>query len=103
MLRRKPLAGIVALCGIFSTLNAADAPISTSPSVTAATSSTPAKSEQLLFSYFKGNGDGLHLAYSDDGLHWTPLKGDQPFLLPQVGKEKLIRDPSIQPGPDGVF
>ena len=25
-----------------------------------------------LFSYFKGNGeDGLHLAYSNDGLKWT--------------------------------
>lgn len=75
---------------IYSTLGAADA-------------TAPAKSELLLFSYFKGNGDGLHLAYSDDGLHWTALKGDQPFLAPQVGKEKLIRDPSIQQGPDGVF
>ena len=27
--------------------------------------------EVLLFSYFKGNGeDGLHLAYSRDGLQW---------------------------------
>ncbi len=63
----------------------------------------PVQSESLLFAYFNGNGDGLHLASSDDGLKWTPLKGDRIFLAPQVGKEKLMRDPSIQRGPDGVF
>ena len=56
-----------------------------------------------LFSSFRGNGeDGLHLAYSDDGLVWRALKGDKPFLAPQVGG-KLMRDPCIIQGPDGVF
>jgi hypothetical protein len=56
-----------------------------------------------LFSSFRGNGeDGLHLAYSDDGLAWKALKGDKPFLAPQVGG-KLMRDPCIIQGPDGVF
>ena len=56
-----------------------------------------------LFSYFKGNGeDGLHLAYSQDGLKWTALKENTPFLRPQVGS-KLMRDPSICQGPDGMF
>lgn len=57
-----------------------------------------------LFSYFTGNSrDGLHLAYSYDGLLWTALKGGQSFLVPQVGKDKLMRDPSICQSPDGTF
>ncbi|MHC4556607.1 MAG: glycoside hydrolase family 43 protein [Planctomycetota bacterium] len=56
-----------------------------------------------LFSYFKDNGqDGLHLAYSHDGLKWTSLKNDQSFLKPQVAG-KLMRDPCICQGPDGTF
>lgn len=57
-----------------------------------------------LFSYFTGNSkDGLHLAYSYDGLKWTALNGGQSYLVPQVGKDKLMRDPSICQGPDGTF
>ncbi len=57
-----------------------------------------------LFCYFKDNGeDGLHLAYSKDGLHWTALKHDSSFLAPTVGDEHLIRDPCIIQGPDGIF
>jgi len=60
--------------------------------------------EMLLFSYFKGSGqDGLHLAASKDGLKWTPLKKDKPFLIPAVGNDKLMRNPCIVPGPDGWF
>jgi glycosyl hydrolase family 43 len=56
-----------------------------------------------LFSSFRGNGeDGLHLAYSYDGLHWTALRNDQSFVMPKVGG-KLMRDPCIIQGPDGVF
>ena len=56
-----------------------------------------------LFSYFKGNGeDGLHLAWSKNGLTWKALKNDQSFLTPQVGT-KLMRDPSVCQGPDGMF
>src|ERR1700730_4017770 len=57
-----------------------------------------------MFSYFKGNGeDGLHLASSEDGLHWDALNNDSSFLKPAVGKEKLIRDPCIIQGRDGYF
>lgn len=57
-----------------------------------------------LFTSFRGNGeDGLHLAWSADGLVWTALNGDRSFLKPQVGKERLMRDPCIAQGPDGVF
>jgi hypothetical protein len=62
------------------------------------------KSDTWLFSYFKGNGeDGLHLAYSNDGLKWTSLKNDRSFLTPVVGKDKLMRDPCLFRGPDGTF
>jgi len=55
-----------------------------------------------LFTFFRGNGeDGLHLAYSYDGICWTDLGG--PFLKPQVGTGKLMRDPSLLQGPDGTF
>jgi hypothetical protein len=59
--------------------------------------------DAYLFSSFRGNGeDGLHLAYSYDGLQWTSLNGDQSFLTPEVG-HGLMRDPSIVHGPDGMF
>lgn len=57
-----------------------------------------------LFAYFKNNGeDGLHLAHSRDGLKWRPLNEDKPYLTPLVGSQKLMRDPCILQGPDGVF
>ena len=60
--------------------------------------------QAYLFSYFKGNGeDGLHLAYSYDGLSWTPLNSDASFLRPKIGKDRLMRDPSICQGPDGTY
>lgn len=60
--------------------------------------------EALLFSYFKGNGeDGLHLAYSEDGLEWKPLNDDKSFLKPELGNEKLMRDPNIIKGGDGKY
>ena len=63
-----------------------------------------AQDSVYLFSYFKDNGqDGLHLAYSMDGYHWTALKNDQSFLTPTAGKDKLMRDPCIIRGTDGKF
>ena len=56
-----------------------------------------------LFSYFKGHGDGLHLAWSADGFHWTALNNDHPFLEPEAGPEKLMRDPFLLCGNDGLF
>jgi hypothetical protein len=58
---------------------------------------------QYLFSYFTGNGeDGLHFAASQDGLTWTALNEGRSYLTPAVGS-RLMRDPSIARGPDGVF
>ena len=57
-----------------------------------------------LFSYFVNNGeDGLHLAWSEDGLSWEALHNNQSFLKPEVGKDKLMRDPCIIGTPDGIF
>jgi alpha-L-arabinofuranosidase len=53
-----------------------------------------------LLTSFRGNGDGLHLAYSTDGDQWTELRGV--FLKPCVGG-KLMRDPHLLLGPDNVF
>jgi beta-xylosidase len=58
----------------------------------------------FLFSYFKGNGeDGLHLAWSSDGLKWQALHNDSSFLTPTAGKDKLMRDPCIIRGANGLF
>lgn len=63
-----------------------------------------AEKSVYLFSYFKGNGeDGLHLAYSEDGYKWQSLKKDASFLTPEVGKDKLMRDPCIIKGGDGLY
>ncbi len=57
-----------------------------------------------LFSYFGRNGeDGLHLATSEDGLKWTALRDGASFLTPGAGESKLMRDPCLLRGPDGVF
>ncbi len=67
-------------------------------------SCTPQMKEVFLFSYFMNNGeDGLHLAYSEDGFHWTPLNNNESFLTPTAGKDKLMRDPCIIKGGDGEF
>ncbi|SOE20899.1 Glycosyl hydrolases family 43 [Spirosomataceae bacterium TFI 002] len=57
-----------------------------------------------IFSYFQDNGqDGLHLAYSEDGLKYTALNNNESYLTPMVGEDKLMRDPCIIQGPDGLF
>lgn len=62
------------------------------------------ESEVYIFSFFKGNGeDGLHLASSKDGLNWVALKNNESFLIPQVGEDKLMRDPCIIKGADNKF
>lgn len=63
-----------------------------------------AQSPVYMFSYFKDNGqDGLHLAYSRDGYKWEALNKDESFLKPVAGKDKLMRDPCIIRGADGLF
>jgi hypothetical protein len=69
-----------------------------------ADSPPPIPDKCYLFTSFRGNGeDGLHLAWSADGLKWFALNNDKPALRPEVGKEKLMRDPCLLQGPDGTF
>lgn len=57
-----------------------------------------------IFAYFKNNGqDGLHLAYSTDGFNWRALNNDRSLLQPTVANDKLMRDPCIIRGADGLF
>lgn len=78
------------------------APVLSSGEETAASASKEQKAVYL-FTSFRDNGqDGLHLAYSSDGRKWTALKNDQSFLRPAIGG-KLMRDPCILRGPDGIF
>ncbi len=71
---------------------------------TAKQTSTTDNNEVYLFSYFLENGnDGLHLAYSTDGLTWEALNNGDAILAPQVGEGKLMRDPSIVQDENGTF
>ncbi len=45
--------------------------------------------------------DGLRYLWSRDGMHWDSIPGT--WLAPKVGKQHVMRDPSIQSTPDGVF
>jgi hypothetical protein len=57
----------------------------------------------FVLTYFLGNGEsGLHLAYSRDGLKFSPLADGQPVLVPAIGG-KLMRDTCVVLGPDNVF
>lgn len=57
-----------------------------------------------IFSYFTGNGeDGLHLAWSEDGLRWSECAGGRSVFNARIGSQKLMRDPCIVSGPDGRF
>lgn len=59
---------------------------------------------RYLFAYFVANGqDGLHLAFSGDGLNWQELVNYRSRIVPRVGNDKLMRDPFILDGPDGAF
>ncbi len=56
----------------------------------------------FVFSYFHNADDGsagMRLAISDDGWHFRPVRGGAPILVPQVGENKLMRDPSIARDP----
>lgn len=55
----------------------------------------------LSTSFHEPATDGLRFIYSRDGLRWDSIQGT--FLRPHVGSQRLMRDPSIAKGPDGVF
>jgi len=72
--------------------------------VTVLNSNAQDKNSIYMFSYFINNGeDGLHLAYSTNGFKWHALKNNSSFLTPEVGEDKLMRDPCVIFGPDEKF
>jgi predicted GH43/DUF377 family glycosyl hydrolase len=59
-------------------------------------------SKAYLFTSFHEPADrGLRMLYSYDGYKWNDL--DTVLLQPQVGNQKVMRDPSMVQGPDGTF
>ncbi|WP_143316213.1 family 43 glycosylhydrolase [Clostridium sp. HBUAS56017] len=59
-----------------------------------------------IMAYFTGEqteiSDSLHLAYSYDGVNWTPLNNNKGILFPKTGT-KHIRDPFLFRKQDGSF
>ncbi|MES2392689.1 MAG: glycoside hydrolase family 43 protein [Acidobacteriota bacterium] len=59
--------------------------------------------EDYLFAYFKEPGNqGIYLALSHDGYHYTALNDGQPWVKPEHEGE-IMRDVFLTRGPDGVF
>ncbi len=66
----------------------------------------PRGDDAFLLSYFTDKDEGragLKLARSDDGFAFTPLGGGRGFLTPEVGRDRLMRDPHLCQGPDGLW
>ncbi|WP_183559022.1 glycoside hydrolase family 43 protein [Mucilaginibacter sp. SP1R1] len=59
------------------------------------------KSVYLFTSFHEPANEGLRFLYSDDAYHWTDL--NHVFIKPEVGDAKIMRDPSIVQGPNGIY
>lgn len=61
------------------------------------------KQAYLFTSFREPATEGLYLASSEDGYHWKDLGGD--YLKPEIGfsETKIMRDPSIVKGKNGVY
>ncbi|GAB3917657.1 glycoside hydrolase family 43 protein [Larkinella terrae] len=55
----------------------------------------------LFTSFHEPANEGLRFLSSNDGYHWTDL--NRTFLKPEIGNQKVMRDPSIAQGKDGTF
>ncbi|MDP9382170.1 MAG: hypothetical protein M3Q29_18905, partial [Chloroflexota bacterium] len=55
-----------------------------------------------LMSYFRTEAEALHLAFSEDGLRWEPLNGNQPVLEGSVGS-RTLRDPHLSRDREGQY
>ena len=52
-------------------------------------------------SFHEPANEGLRFIYSEDGIHWDSIAGT--WLKPEIGTQKIMRDPSIVCAPDGTF
>jgi predicted GH43/DUF377 family glycosyl hydrolase len=59
------------------------------------------KKAYVFTSFHEPANEGLRMLYSYDGYKWNDL--NRIFLKPEIGKEKIMRDPSMVQGPDGIF
>jgi hypothetical protein len=59
------------------------------------------KKVYMFTSFHEPADEGLRFLYSYDGYQWDSIPGV--FLKPEVGVQKVMRDPSIVTGPDGTF
>lgn len=59
------------------------------------------KDAYIFTSFREPANEGLRLLYSYDAKNWTDF--NKIFLQPKVGAQKIMRDPSIVQGPDGMF
>lgn len=55
----------------------------------------------LSTSFHEPATDGLRYIYSEDGIHWDSISGT--WLKPEVGTQKVLRDPSITRATDGTY
>ena len=63
--------------------------------------SMEAKDIYVSTSFHEPATEGLRFIYSYDGVRWDSIQGV--FLRPEVGTQKVMRDPSVVKGPDGTF
>ena len=59
------------------------------------------KSVYVFTSFHEPANEGLRLLYSYDARHWTDL--NRIFIKPEAGDAKIMRDPSMAQGRDGVY
>lgn len=52
-------------------------------------------------SFHEPADEGLRFIYSKDGIHWDSIAGT--WLKPEVGTQKIMRDPSIARSADGTY
>ncbi len=55
----------------------------------------------LFTSFREPAHEGLRMLYSRDGLRWKRM--DTILLKPETGRQRVMRDPSLTQGPDGIF
>lgn len=59
----------------------------------------------FLFAYFYHDkeAEGFRLAWSRDGYAFEMLNGGKPLLAPTAGEHKIMRDPCLYRGPEGMW
>lgn len=62
---------------------------------------TSEKELYVFTSFHEPATDGLRFLYSEDGMHWDSIPGT--WLKPEIGKQRVMRDPSMVRTPDGMF